>query len=459
MSQAGAPVTTPAPGSDPGAGISGVQYLRLIGLGALIGVPAALLAAAFLAFVEVCEGWLWTDLPDALGVTEPPWYLVLGLPVVGALLVLAARLALPGDGGHDPLGGLSMAPTPWQHAPSVVLAALGTLVFGAVLGPEAPLIALGSVVGSFVTVFVRLGPQETQVLATAGSFSAVSALFGGPLVAGMLLVEAGIGMGATLIPALLPGLVAAAVGYVLFTGLGSWGGLDHTAIHIPGLPAYEGTSVTDLLLAILVGLVAAAVVVVVRRLGAATHALGRPRPGAGRVRPMALLLVGGALVVGALALVARALGADSQDVLFSGQNSIPTLVQQDSVKIVVVLLVCKGIGYAVSLGSGFRGGPVFPAIFLGVGLATLAHILLGMSPTAAVAVGTAAGMAAMTRLLFSSVLFAVILTGSAGFDAVPAAVLAASAAWVALRVVDQRTADAGAAGAADGPTGATAATS
>ena len=40
-----------------------------------------------------------------------------------------------------------MAPTALAAGPGVALAALGTLSFGLVLGPEAPLIALGSVVG------------------------------------------------------------------------------------------------------------------------------------------------------------------------------------------------------------------------------------------------------------------------------------------------------------------------
>jgi hypothetical protein len=39
-------------------------------------------------------------------------------------------------------------------------------------------------------------------------------------------------------------------------------------------------------------------------------------------------------------------------------------------------------------------------------------------------------MAAATRLLFSPVLFAALLVGNAGQDAVPAAVLASAAAWL-----------------------------
>lgn len=423
-----------APMNDQEAALGGRAYLRLIGLGALIGIPAALVAAVFLAFVHLVEDWLWEDLPEALGASSPPWYLVLCLPVIGALIVVAARSLLPGDGGHAPLGGLSAKPTPWSYGPGVALAALGTLAFGSVLGPEAPLIALGSVVGSALTMFVKLDQKSTAVLETAGSFSAVSALFGGPLVAGMLLVEAGVGMGSVLIPMLLPGLVAAAVGYLLFVGLGGWGGLDTATLTIPGLPAYDGTHILDLGIAIGVGVATALVVAVVRRIGTLVDGLKAGRLG------MPGLLVAGGFTVGLLALVARWLGADSQDVLFSGQTSIPNLVAEPSLAVVLVLLAAKGLGYAVSLGAGFRGGPVFPAIFLGVAISSVAEVVFDVSPTLAVAVGTAAGMAAMTRLLFASLMFATLLVGSNGFDTIPAAVLAAAAAWIVTTGIERRAA-------------------
>ena len=428
-----APAVEPAARTD-GAGPGGLAYLRLIGLGAVIGIPAALVAAVFLALVHLVEGWLWTDLPEHLGASEPPWYLVLGLPVVGAVVVVGARRLLPGDGGHSPLRGISTAPTPWRYGPGVALAAVGTLGFGAVLGPEAPLIALGSVVGSLLTLVVRLDERSTAVMTTAGSFSAISALFGGPLVAGMLLVEGGLGMGTALIPVLLPGLVAAAVGYVLFLGLGDWGGLSSTALDIPGLPVYQHTRVIDLVIAIGIGIVTAVVIAAIRRLGGIVDAL------ANRPRRMVPVLVASGLAVGVLALAARGLGANSQDVLFSGQSSIPTLVGESSMTIVLVLLVAKGLGYAICLGSGFRGGPVFPAIFTGVAVGSVAEILFGISPTLAVAVGAAAGMASMTRLVFASLLFSTLLVGEAGHDTISAAVLATAAAWITTKGLERRAA-------------------
>ena len=404
-------------------GLSGKAYLRLVLLGALIGIPAALVAAAFLAVVHAGENLLWDDLPDALGYASPPWFLVLGVPTVGGLVVLAARRLLPGDGGHSPLNGIGGGATALSHVPGIALAAFGTLAFGAVLGPEAPLIALGSAVGVAVTLLVRLGPRETEVMGTAGSFSAVSALFGGPLVAGMLLLEGAVGLGAAVIPVLLPGLVAAAVGYTIFVGLGSWAGLEAAGLRVPDLPAYDGTRELDLLLALVIGVVLALVMFLVRRLATVLAEQSR-RHGLG------LFLVGGGLAVGALALAADALGVDSQEVLFSGQSSIPALVQESSAAAIAVLFAAKAVAYAVCLGCGFRGGPVFPAVFLGVSVAMLAVVWFDVSPTLAVAVGAGAGMTAGTRLVFSSLLLGSLLVGTDGLDALPAAVIAVAAAWI-----------------------------
>ena len=421
-------MTTPAQPDE----LGGLTYLRLVGLGALIGIPAALLAALFLALVNELEQALWHDLPEALGRSSPPWYLVVGLPVVGAALVVVARRLLPGDGGHPPLEGLVATPTPPAAAPGIALAALGTLAFGSVLGPEAPLIALGSVVGVALAQRLRLGDRENAVLSTAGSFSAVSALFGGPLVAGLLLMEAGLGMGAGLLPVLLPGLVAAACGYVIFLGLGDWGGLGTTSLAVPDLPVYEGTSIEDLLVGLVVGVAAGVLMVAVRWLAGRLDRLESRRLG------MPALLLGGGLAVGLIAQSADLLGADSQDVLFSGQESVPALLAEGSLAGVALLLAAKALGYAVSMGTGFRGGPVFPSIFLGIALAMLAVELLDVSPTLAVAVGTAAGMAAMTRLLLAPLVFAGLLVGTAGIDAVPAAVFATSAAWLTRTALDRR---------------------
>ena len=407
-------------------------YLRLVLLGALIGIPAAFMAAGFLAIIHVIEHWLWQDLPDALGESAPPWYLVIGLPVAGAAVVLLARRTLPGDGGHSPLEGFAGGPTLLSYIPGVAIAAIGSLAFGAVLGPEAPLIALGSVAGLLVKKVTQLGIHGEKALDAAGSFAAISALFGGPIVGGVLMVEAASGLGAAALPALIPGFVAAATGYVVFIGIGNWGGVASMQLSVPGLPVYDGTHLVDLLLAIVVGILAAVIIAAVRSFATRIDTDVAPRVG------LPVLLLGGAALVGLLAQLADVLGADSQDVLFSGQASIPNLLAEDSTRIVLILVVAKAVAYGICLGCGFRGGPVFPAMFIGVGLATFAVVWWGASPTVALAAGAAAGMAAMTRLVLTPILFGALLAGSAGIDAVPAAVLAAVAAWMMIRAIEQR---------------------
>jgi H+/Cl- antiporter ClcA len=409
----------------------GGAYLKLVLIAAAIGIPAALVAALFLALVHELESLLWDDLPDQLGYDSPPAYLVIGLPVVGALIVILARRLLPGDGGNPPTEGMALQATPVAYAPGIALAAIGTLAFGAVLGPEAPVVALGAIVGVAATHFINVGEQEQRVLSTAGSFSAISALFGGPLTAGMLLLEGGVGMGAKLIPALLPGLVAAAVGYVIFTGFGDWGGLDAPGLVVPDLPAYKGTFLGDLLVALAVGVATAVAIAMVRRAVAVVEREGLPRLG------MAGLLLAGGLAVGLLALVVDAFGANPQEVLFSGQNSIPEIVSEGSAGVVAAVLVAKLLAYAASLGAGFRGGPIFPAVFLGVGIASLAVAVFDTSATWAIAVGAGAGMAAQARLLLAPVVFGALLVGQAGADTAPAAVLAVAAAWLVTTALDK----------------------
>src|SRR4029434_8655037 len=102
----------------------------------------------------------------------------------------------------------------------------------------------------------------------------------------------------------------------------------------------------------------------------------------------------------------------------------------------------KFLAYGVSLGCGFRDGPIFPAVFLGIALASLAIVWFALLPTLAVAVGAAAGTVAQARLLIAPLLFAALLVGTEGLDTIPAAVLATVAAWLTTTALDRRLAPA-----------------
>src|SRR5204862_7400883 len=144
----------------------------------------------------------------------------------------------PGTGGHIPDAGLNPAPTQPIELPAGVLAALASIGLGAVVGPEAPLIALGGGLGFLAILLLRRDapPEIGLLLATASTFAAISFLFGSPVVAAVLLIEAA-GLGGPRLPlVLIPGLTAAGIGSLVSIGLGQWTGLSTTHISIGVLP-------------------------------------------------------------------------------------------------------------------------------------------------------------------------------------------------------------------------------
>jgi chloride channel protein, CIC family len=146
---------------------------------------------------------------------------------------------------------------------------------------------------------------------------------------------------------------------------------------------------------------------------------------------MPLLVIAGVLV-GTLAVAFRALADRPVDlVLFSGQSELPAIVAEGSAGVLALLVLTKGLAYALSLGAGFRGGPVFPAIAIGVAVSMVAaNLLPGLDTTPAVATGIAAGTAAVLRVPFTAVLLVSLIVGSSSLDVAPIAVLAAVMGWI-----------------------------
>ncbi len=413
---------TDAAAAPPDAALSRGAYARTLVLAAALGVPVAFAAILFQTALHDLTHLVWEDVPDWFGWSEPAaWYVVI-VPALAGLLV-AAAIRLPGHGGHSPLEGIGMGQVRPIDLPSILLAALATLGFGLVLGPEAPLIALGLGLPALVGRLVRVEEAEMRLLVLAGAFAAIAALFGGPLVAALMLLELLALSGAlparALGTALLPGFVAAGTGALIFTGVGGWEGLHQQNLALPELAAYDSVRLVDLLWCIVLALAVAVAILVAWRLA---HRVAERAS----ARPAATLVVAG-LAVGVLAVAFREAADRPVDlVLFSGQSAMPDLVTEGSAGVLLLVVLAKGLAYAVSLGAGFRGGPVFPAIAIGTALGVAAaDILPGLEATPAIAAGIAAGTAFVLRAPFSAALLASVLVGSAAADVAPVAVIAA----------------------------------
>ena len=118
------------------------QFPLLLVLASIVGVVASLAAWVFLQLIYYMQVWVYTDLPEAVGLDPTPGWWSLPFLALAGLATAFAIVRLPGKGGHEPTAGLAGGPTVPVDLPGVLLAALAGIGFGVVLGPEAPLMAL-----------------------------------------------------------------------------------------------------------------------------------------------------------------------------------------------------------------------------------------------------------------------------------------------------------------------------
>ena len=428
---------------DLGSLIRSRQYRVLLVFAALIGVLVSLASWGFLELVHGIQVGVYTHLPKELGYDAVPWWWPLPWLALAGLATAFAVVRLPGRGGHVPADGLKTdaGPTPPIELPGVLLAATATLGLGLVLGPEAPLIAIGTGLGILAVRLVKKDAPEQVValMAAAASFAAISTVFGSPVIGAVILIEAA-GLGGPTLPLiLLPGLLAAGVGSLVFIGMGDWTGLSTSAWALSpiSLPSFGGPSWADFGWTILLAIAAAAVVfVIVEGARLTTRVV--------KVRPFELTAIA-ALVVGGLAIAfSQATDQPANAVLFSGQEALGSLVKETptlSLSTLGLLLLFKGLAWSISLGN-FRGGPTFPALFLGVVGGLMAAHLPGFSETPAVATMMGAGVVAMLRLPLSSIVIALLLTSKAGLGIAPLIIVAVVVAYLATAALSARFASA-----------------
>ena len=417
------------------------RFVVLLLLVAVVGVVVSLAAWCFLEAIHQITQELYTHLPHALGYDNgPPKWWPLPILALGAVIVALAIRRLPGNGGHIPADGLAVGGGPPRPAilPGVIVAGLATICSGLVLGPEAPLIALGSGVAVLMMSLSRreTPPQVLMVVAAAGSFAAVSFIFSSPLIAAVILIEAS-GLGGPMMRVVLvPGLLAAGIGTLVSIGVGSFTGLSTGAYALGTLPLSSAARPTagafgwTIALALAVALVTS----LVMRGGKLTHdhVAGR------RLAPLLVVI---ALIVGGLAITfAQITGHGFSEVLFSGQDALPGLVSQAgswSLAALAWLIVFKGLAYSLCLGA-YRGGPTFPALFLGAAAGIMCSHLPGFPIQAGVAVGMGAAVVAVLRLPLSAVVIATLLTAHASDRVEPLIIVGVVVAYVVTLLVSAR---------------------
>jgi hypothetical protein len=224
---------------------------------------------------------------------------------------------------------------------------------------------------------------------------------------------------------LLPGLLAAGIGFLIVIGLDSLTGLGTFSLGIPRLPSFAHPTGAQFGWALVIGVAAAFLGLGLRWLAL----LLRPHV----ERRLALLTPVVGLVIAGLAIAyAEGTGKSTSDVLFSGQTALNPLIAHRAsftVGALLLLIACKGLAYSGAL-SSFRGGPTFPAMFIGAAGGIAMSHLPGLPLVPAVAMGIGAMTVAMLRLPLTSVLLATLLLASDGLAVMPLVIVTVVVAFV-----------------------------
>ncbi|MFF6997840.1 ion channel protein [Streptomyces sp. NPDC008313] len=401
----------------PPATASPVRRLLPVMLPAVVvGVLTSFVLLGVSLLADRLKDVLWETLPDALGVGRYSvlWMMVV-LTVTGAAVGLVVW-KVPGHAGPDPATmGLVDPPLPPGVLPGLLLATLLALAGGVSLGPENPITAANIALACWLGTKAAPGSPTAlwTALAAAGT---IGALFGTPVAAALVFSEVLAGRpgpGGALWDRLLPPLLAGSVGALTMTLL------EHPSFDL-SLPAFSGPHWADLLAALVIASVAAAVTM------AAVFAFPYVHGAFARLRhPVAALVTGGA-VLGLLG----ALGGHLT--LFKGLDEVKTLARDPdgwSAGGFALMAVVKLAALLVAASCGFRGGRIFPAVFAGTALGLCAHALVPQAhPTVAVVCAVLGVLLAVTRQGWISLFTAAVLGSDP--DVLPLLVLASIPAWL-----------------------------
>jgi H+/Cl- antiporter ClcA len=373
------------------------SYYLLLLYAALFGALFSLLAAGYITLYN--WGITLFQQPNSLfkigGISF--WPLIL-LTIAGVLLGVAIKFF----GQHAGLGvaqgqyAQTGRVTP-RYVPSIMLEAFITLWSGAAVGPEGPLVFLSGGVGSFIAERLRIEKDDIPVLVYSAIAGAFGGFFGSPVVGAVGAYEYMFIKELDFYRHVIPGLVAAAVGYSVYFVL-----LHTQFIGIFSFPNYASPHIYDLGSAVLVGLIAGLMGILFKVIFGVVHRVfARLKP-----YPVIAAIVGG--------VVMGLIGSFLPLALYSGQEQVLHIIHNPaaySVGFLLLLVIVKALLTSTSFASGFDGGPIFPLLFIGGTLGLAISQLLPFIPQG---VGVTAGMAGVACAILPLPLTITLLLGLLG---------------------------------------------
>ncbi|MCB1029293.1 MAG: chloride channel protein, partial [Microthrixaceae bacterium] len=382
---------------------------RLLAVSATLGAVVALGFQAFAWSSDELLHLIWIDWAGE----HPAAWVTMALATAGGLALGVTLKLVPGHGGPHPGDGHGLVPEMEGGGPTaigIVVAGFVSLVAGASLGPEGAVIPATAAFATIVAGWARMKGPETKLLVGAALAALLATMFGSPLAGAVPLMEiAGVsGFGLTM--AMLPALTASATAVMTLRviGSGAIGAMDLT---------YDGWQAGHLVWAVAVGVVAGALGVLV------DWSTPHLRRFVARVEAHSLLLV--TTLGGAVLGLTYVIGGD--DIRFRGVPELGEFVAGDpSAGAALLAVAMKVVALTVCLAVGYRGGKIFPLVFIGGAAGLAVHLIV---PAVPLSVGVAAGLAGTIAAgLRAPVIASVIAAAVVGPDLLPLAIVAVVAA-------------------------------
>lgn len=341
--------------------------MLLLSLPALIlGIASSLVLIVVMKFAAILQSVLWQRLPGSLGIAaDSPLWIMLTLTLTGIMVGLVIRYST-GHAGPDPATEpLIGAPISPAALPGLIIALVLGLAGGVSLGPEHPIMAVNIALAVALgrRFFPRIVALDWTILASAGT---IGALFGTPVAAALIFSQTLSGSNDTpLWDRLFAPLMAAAAGS-LTTSL-----FFHPHFSLP-VAHYTQMRIVDIFSGAVVAAIAIAAGMVavwcLPRLHALLHRLKNP----------VLILGVGGFLLGILGVMGGPL------TLFKGLDEMQQMAFSQTLGTTdfFMLAVIKLAALVIAAASGFRGGRIFPAVFIGVALGLMLHAHVEAVPAA-----------------------------------------------------------------------------
>ena len=327
-------------------------------LGVILGLAVGIIFTVFELVVKEGTDYIWNG---PLNTDEIRWRVVPLAIVLG--IVFGLVLKLTGDKRivpihMDPLDHKQPRTVSLNDMVNIFIVGAASLLAGASLGPEASLVALSSCVGIWLAGKASV-KQNTELLVVSGVGALLVAFFGSlvPAIIPILLIlkkKKSISLTEIIVPSLAATAAYCSV-YFLDSKSQGWGS-------IPAIPEFE---LSDLLVAALLGFLASLAAIMLKKT-IVFFASGINKLSQKAHWIVTSSLLGG--VIGVLYLV----GGES--VQFNGATGSTMLLSERSMYgawALAGLLLVKLAVTAWSLAAGYRGGLVFPSVYIGVALSLL----------------------------------------------------------------------------------------